>query len=87
MGCIGADACPMPEGEKWLSYVVRCKADRSKPWSMTAVTITVLRWNQRNCLSKIWLYAGTSEYPKLLMQISKNAIGAENQQERLKIIS
>ena len=42
MGCIGADACPMPEGEKWLSYVARCKADRSKPWSMTAVTIKTI---------------------------------------------
>ena len=39
-------------------------------------------------LSKIWLYAGRSEYPtlrELLRQLSKsrdNALGADNQQER-----
>ena len=40
-----------------------------KPRSMAAVTITVLRWNFGTCvrcLSKIWLYAGTSEYLSVL---------------------
>ena len=32
---------------------------------MAAVTITVLRWI--GCLREIWLYAGTSEYPTLLI--------------------
>jgi hypothetical protein len=42
----------------------------------------------RASLSKIWLYAGRSEYPtlrELLRQLSKsrdNAMGADNQQER-----
>ena len=39
----------------------------------------------RRCLSKTWLNAGTSEYPTLLIldKDSNNALGADNQQERL----
>ena len=50
---------------------------------MAAVTITVLRWHR--CLRETWLYAGTSEYPTLLaLNGSDNALGADNQQERLR---
>src|SRR3990167_5946495 len=57
---------------------------------MSAITIIVLRW--KACLSKIRLYAGTSgeseatmvEYVHRRMP-SKNALGADNQQERLEM--
>ena len=46
-----------------------------------------------SCLSKIWLYAGNSEYPLVLVHCrltltmhSKNPCGADNQQERLFVL-
>jgi hypothetical protein len=46
-------------------------------------TRTVLRWN--SCLSKIWLYAGITEYPVGTSAVasSDNPSAAVNQQERL----
>ena len=50
-------------------------------------TRTVLRLRAQRCLSKIWLYAGTTEYPVVPASWSEmlgdNPSGAVNQQERL----
>jgi|SRR3989338_3819312 len=86
------DRCEKVKLGGLLSSNIR-KAHRVKPSSMSAVTITVLRWNA--CLSKIRLYAGiTGESEATMVRYvhrwmkqnnSKKALGAVNQQERLKL--